>query len=180
LAIIFSSCADGDSTEPIDDELIKSKLQEIVNSKIGEDKLVGVSISIRVDGVERWSLQGGLSKFDQPIESNMKFGIGSITKNMGAAAVLILVDEETLSLDDTIGDWLDLNSANVNNEVTIFQLLNHFTGINGYLQPELWERVEANLDTPIPQIELVDYIGMPSNEPGVTHEYSIQTIYCWA
>jgi len=173
ISFLFLSCSSDDSKEQInEEELITNKLQEIVDSKVGTNKLVGVSISIRIDGEERWSLQGGISQTDQPVESDMKFGIGSITKPVVAATIMKLVDEGILSLEDSIGDWLDLNSPNVNNTVTIFQLLNHFTGIDGYMYTELWERAEANLETPIPQIELVDYIGSPSNEPGVTHEYS--------
>jgi len=172
--LLLLSCSSDDSTDtpPDEDLLFKLELQNIIDSKIGADKLVGVSISIRIDGKERWNLQGGISHDNTPIQDNMRFGIASITKTVVAATTLKLVDEGILSLDDTIDDWLTLGSTNVNNSATIFQLLNHFSGIDGYMYPELWNRVESNLSTPIPQIELVDYIGPKTNDPGVTHEYS--------
>ena len=77
-----------------------------------------------------------------------------------------------LTLDDTIGDWLTLNNENVDNSVTIFQLLSHFSGIYGYFFNSLWDRVEENLDIAITPMEVADYIGEPTNVPGVTHEYS--------
>lgn len=149
-------------------------LQAIIDAKVGTDtdKLVGVSVSIRIGDEERWNLVGGISKLEEPITPNMRFGLGSITKTVVAAATMKLVDEGVLTLDDTIGDWIDLNSPQVDQSITIFQLLAHFTGVNGYFTSDLWERVESNLDTPIPPIEVVDYILEPTNVPGVTHEYS--------
>ena len=156
------------------DLLIEQLLQDIIDSKIedGFEKLVGVSVSIRVDGIERWNLNGGVSKENVPINRDMRFGIGSITKTAVAATVLKLEEEGVLSLDDTIGDWLTLNSQNIDDSITIFQLLSHFAGVREYLTPAMWNRVESNLDTYIPQIELVDYIGVPNHPPGETHKYS--------
>jgi D-alanyl-D-alanine carboxypeptidase len=149
-------------------------LQAIIDEKVGtdSDKLVGVSVSIRVGNEERWKMVGGIAKLGEPISSDMRFGFGSITKTVVAATVLKLVDDGVLTLEDTIDDWIDLNSINVDQSITIFQLLSHFTGVNGYFTEALWARVEGDLEQPIPPIEIVDYILAPTNPPGVTHEYS--------
>lgn len=149
-------------------------LQAIIDEKVGtdSDKLVGVSVSIRVGNEERWKMVGGIAKLGEPISSDMRFGLGSITKTVVAATVLKLVDDGVLTLEDTIDDWIDLNSINVDQSITIFQLLSHFTGVNGYFTEALWARVEGDLEQPIPPIEIVDYILAPTNPPGVTHEYS--------
>ena len=149
-------------------------LQAIIDEKVGNDvdKLVGVSVSIRVGAEERWKMVGGISKQGEPITSDMRFGLASITKTVVAATVLKLVDEGVLSLEDTIDDWIDLNSRNVDQSITIFQLLSHFSGVNGYFTEGLWARVEGDLDSPIAPLEIVDYILGPTNDPGVTHEYS--------
>jgi len=181
LVVLMFGCSSDNSpmTNPVnedipinEDELIANKLQEIVDSKIGTDKLVGVSMSIRVDGVERWNLNGGVSKGNVPINENMRFGIGSITKTAVAATVLKLEEEGVLSLEDTIGDWLTLDSQNIDNSITIFQLLSHLAGVRDYLTSAMWNRVESNLDTYIHQIELIDYIGVSNHPPGETHTYS--------
>jgi D-alanyl-D-alanine carboxypeptidase len=68
--------------DPIIEIPLEERLQSIIDAKIGvdDDKLVGVSVSIRLNGVERWALVGGISDVDLPITSQMKFGVGSITK----------------------------------------------------------------------------------------------------
>ena len=154
---------------------VTERLQAVVDEKVGGDseKLVGVSVSIRVDGVEKWKLVGGKSDQNTPIAADMRFGIGSITKTAVAATILKLEEEGLLSLDDTLGDLLTLNHPNVDGSITVFQLLAHFTGVEGYFKhPDIWPRVEGNLDSPISPLELADYIGPRITEPGVTHEYS--------
>ena len=174
--LLLSSCNSDDTStsSPSQDELIAQQLQSLIDEKIGNntDKLVGVSVSIRIDGEERWKLTGGLSRLNEPVTSDMLFGVGSVTKTVVAATILKLVDENILNLGDTIDDWLNLNLANVDNTITIQQLLSHFTGLDGYMYPEVWEKAEADKNTPIPALELTNYIGEPINNPGVTHEYT--------
>ena len=170
-SLFITACSNNDDSP---EQKITAKLQAVIDEKVGDDtnKLVGVSVSIRIDGEERWNLTGGLSKLGEPVTSDMKFGVGSVTKTVVAATTMKLVDEGILSLDDTIGDWLTLNLPNVNNDITVMQLLSHFTGLDGYMYGELWETAEANLTTPIAPETLATYIGTPINTPGVTHEYS--------
>ncbi len=155
-------------------EITTRQLQAIIDEKVGTDtdKLVGVSVSIRVGTEERWKLVGGISQVGQPVTADMKFGIGSVTKTVVAATIMKLVDEGVLTLDDTVGDWLQLDLPNVAEHITIMQLLSHFTGLEGYLFPELWEIVEAEGSTPIAPTEVAKFIGEPINPPGITHEYS--------
>ena len=173
--IVLYSCSGDDNSSPSANEItVEEQLQTIIDEKVGTDadKLVGVSVSIRINGQEMWNLQGGLSRLDEPVTNNMRFGVASITKTVVAASIMKLVDENVLSLEDTVGDWLTLNSPNIDDSITILQLLNHFAGLDGYMYSELWEQVEANLEVPIPQIDLVDFIGAPYHEPGETHTYS--------
>ncbi len=173
VSLLFVACSKNDDS-PSGEEIITARLQEVIDEKVGNDadKLVGVSVSIRVGTEERWRLVGGISELGQPVSSDMKFGVGSITKTVVAATIMKLVDEEILTLDDTIGDWLTLGLANVDDTITIMQLLSHFTGLEGYMFPELWAAAEADLTTPIAPVDLADFIGPPVNVPGVTHEYS--------
>ncbi|WP_420322604.1 serine hydrolase domain-containing protein [Flagellimonas sp.] len=174
--LLFVACSSDEVKEdvPVDEEAIfLQELQAVVDSKIGSDKLLGASISIRVDGEERWKLQGGISKSDTPITADMRFGIASITKTFVAATVLKLAEEGSLSLDDPISKWLSLNSPNIDENITVQQLLGHFAGLLGYFRhPDIWPRVEGNLTTAIPPIELVDYVGEPVFNPGDRYEYS--------
>ena len=163
-----------ESNDPITEIPIEERLQSIIDSKIGiyEDKLVGVSVSIRINGVEHWTLVGGLSDITQSITSDMKFGVESVTKTAIAATILKLEEEGLLALEDTIGDHINLNVQNVNESITLIQLLSHFSGLGGYFGGSLWNRVESDLDSAIPTLELVDYIKVPINNPSIAHQYS--------
>lgn len=78
LLLVFSvllslSCSGGDDSSsdngggnnpPPNEPTVLERLQSVVDAKVGNDadKLVGVSVSIRVGNEERWSLVGGISK----------------------------------------------------------------------------------------------------------------------
>ncbi|MGB5692760.1 MAG: serine hydrolase domain-containing protein [Flavobacteriaceae bacterium] len=158
---------------PTNTQSFEEKLQAIIDSRVGPEKLLGVSLSIRVDGEERWSFISGYSDDSTPINSAMRFGIASITKTMVAATIMALVEDGHLTLDDPIGDYITLNNANIDESITIFQLLNHLAGLKGYFQhPDIWPRVESDLLTPLAPIEIAAYIGEPLFDPGTQYQYS--------
>jgi CubicO group peptidase (beta-lactamase class C family) len=65
-----------------------------------------------------------------PLQVTDRFQIGSLTKQMVAAALLKLEDEGRISLDDFASKYLPQYSQL--NNVTILQLLNHTAGIYNY------------------------------------------------
>jgi CubicO group peptidase (beta-lactamase class C family) len=61
---------------------------------------------------------------------SMRYPIDSVSKEFTAAAILLLVEERKLSLDDTIERWFpDLGEAS---RVTVRELLNHTSGIRDF------------------------------------------------
>lgn len=58
-----------------------------------------------------------------------KFDVASITKIFTAAAVLSLVEQGSLKLDDKITDIIDLHGTEIPNNVEIQHLLSHTSGI---------------------------------------------------
>ena len=171
--ILFLSCSSTENNSKVS-QTITDRLQKVIDETVANDsdQLVGVSVSIRVGNEERWQLVGGISKPGQPVTADMKFGIASVTKTVVAATIMKLVDEGVLSLTDSIGDRLSINSPHIDNQITIFQLLSHYSGISGYMYTELWNIAEANIDQPINQIDMVNYIKEPHHPPGDAHWYS--------
>ena len=168
-----NDAADTPDSDPPPPPPLEERLQAIIDSRVGRDKLLGVSLSIRVDGVEQFSFTSGISNDNELITSDMRFGIASITKTVVAATILKLEEEGLLNLDDPIGDHISLNSPNIDESITIFQLLNHLAGLNGYFRhPEIWPRVESDLQASIDPLEIVDYVGEPFFSPGDRYEYS--------
>ncbi len=156
-----------------DTRSLEEKLQDIVDSKVGENKLKGVSLSIRIDGAEQWTFTAGYSDNQTVMSSDMRFGVASITKTVVAATIMRLEEEGLLTLEGPISAHLDLNNPNIDGSITIFQLLNHLAGLRGYFQhPDIWPRVEADLTTPIDPFEIVDYVGEPLFPPGTMYQYS--------
>lgn len=65
-----------------------------------------------------------------PARPEMRYALGSISKQFTAAAIMMLVEQGKLSLDDPVGKFMpDLTRAN---EVTIRQLLSHTSGYQDY------------------------------------------------
>jgi len=65
-----------------------------------------------------------------PATPQMRYSIGSISKQFTAAAILLLQEQGKLSLDDKVGKYVpDLTRGN---EVTIRQLLSHTSGYSDY------------------------------------------------
>jgi CubicO group peptidase (beta-lactamase class C family) len=80
-------------------------------------------------GVRRYD--GGVDKSASPVTPETNFRVGPFTKVLTAAAVLKLVDEGKLSLDDSAVDWLPgLPEAFA--PVTVRMLLDHTSGLPPY------------------------------------------------
>jgi len=58
-----------------------------------------------------------------------RFDTASITKLFTSVATLQLINQKLLALDTRVVDLLGLEGTNISNEVTIFQLLTHTSGI---------------------------------------------------
>ncbi len=174
--LILMACSSDDSetniVTPPPGPTIEERLQTIMDSKVGPDKLVGAAASVRVNGVERWNLSGGQSDVNTIMNSNMRFGIASITKTVVAACILKLEEEGLLSTDDTIADHIEISNPHVDNSITIHQLLNHLSGLDGYMVQELWNMVEADYNTPLTYETLTGFILPPYFEPGDDYAYS--------
>ncbi len=80
-----------------------------------------------------------------PMPPDGIFDIGSVTKQFTAAAILKLVEDGKLSLEDDFTKYLEVDTKG--RKVTINNLLNHTSGIASYTEiPEFWDI--SNLDYP--------------------------------
>lgn len=71
-----------------------------------------------------------------------RFDTASITKLFTSVATLQLIDRKLLALDTGIVDLLGLEGTNISNEVTIFHLLTHTSGIGDDADEEAGESYE--------------------------------------
>jgi D-alanyl-D-alanine carboxypeptidase len=98
------------------------------------------SVALRVERGDEVVFDGaaGLASLEDeiPVAPTDRFGVGSITKTFTATLVLQLVDEEVLTLDDTVTQWLDdpvVGRIPHVDQITLRQLLTHTSGIYDYV-----------------------------------------------
>lgn len=73
-------------------------------------------------------------ELDVPMPENASFEIGSVTKQFTAVAILKLVEEGKLSLEDDFTKYMDFDAKG--RKITIDHLLNHTSGIASYTEIE--------------------------------------------
>ena len=111
---------------------LKVKIDSIVNPYIKQYSIVGMSIGI-VDDFKSYTINYGQTtqKDGFPILDSTMFHIASITKVFTATAIMQLVEQGKLSLDDKLVDILPsfkLKSKDYN-KITIKHLLTHTSGL---------------------------------------------------
>lgn len=95
----------------------------------------GVSIAVINDGVIEWAQGFGLCEAGQPapVTSETLFQAGSISKPVFALAVMRLVEEGILDLDEDVNRYLTTWKVPANGEwqprITLRQLLSHTAGL---------------------------------------------------
>ena len=142
---------------------LKAKIDKLATDSLTESGVPSASIAVVRDGKIVYLKAYGSARLEPqtPATSNMRYSIGSISKQFTAVAMLLLQEEGKLSLDDKVGKYVpDLTRAN---EVTIRQLLSHTSGYQDYwpqdyvmpmmLQPvtsakilDLWARKPLDFD----------------------------------
>jgi len=158
------------------------KIKNIIDQAT-KKHLAGVAVYIKMDGHQEWI---GVSGF-QELESKIKlvpeniFATGSIGKMYNAVAVLKLVEEGRLQLDDKISLYLpkEIVSNLPNGEqITIRHLLSNQTGLFNYeTDPQLNELYlsgNLDLDTLSHENVLKRYVFGHTTKilPGTIYDYS--------
>jgi len=100
-----------------------------------EHDLPGATAAVIVDGVEHYAFHGVTSVENPlPVDENTLFQFGSTGKTYTATAVMRLVDQGKVSLDEPVRTYLPeftLRDEDVAAKVTVLALLNHTAGWEG-------------------------------------------------
>jgi len=134
--------------------------------------VTGMSAGVYVPGQGIWQGTSGVSFSGCPVSADMKFGIASNTKLFVSTAMLILAEDNLLSLDDSLHTWLPVY-PNIDPDITIRQLLNHTSGISEPLSVSPWMDTIMNNPTRVftPE-EVLGWVGAPLFMPGTGWSYS--------
>jgi CubicO group peptidase (beta-lactamase class C family) len=104
-----------------------------------------------------------------PATPEMRYSIGSISKQFTAAAILLLQEQGKLSLDDPVGKYIP--GLTRGDEVTIREILSHTSGYQDYW-PE--DYTMTTMNHPETAQEIIDTWGKKplDFEPGTQWQYS--------
>jgi len=125
---------------------IESRIDRLVRAEMRKEKIPGVSLAIirngRVDILKSYGLAN--VEHQVPVKPETVFQSGSIGKQFTAAAVMILVEEGKISLDDKITKFFPDAPATWSN-ITVRHLLTQTSGMGDY-PPEVDLRREYTED----------------------------------
>jgi D-alanyl-D-alanine carboxypeptidase len=111
---------------------MQQKIDKAATDALAKTGVPSASIAVVKDAQIAYLHAYGNARLDPatPATAQMRYSIGSISKQFTATAILLLQEQGKLSLDDKVSKFLpDLTRAN---EVTIRQLLSHTSGYQDY------------------------------------------------
>jgi CubicO group peptidase (beta-lactamase class C family) len=111
---------------------LRAKIDKLAASSLAKSGVPSASVAVVKDGQVVYLKAYGDARLDPKTAAapEMRYSIGSISKQFTAAAILLLQEQGKLSLDDKVSKFIpDLTRAS---EVTIRQLLSHTSGYQDY------------------------------------------------
>jgi D-alanyl-D-alanine carboxypeptidase len=173
LVILLAACftnvnANAQTQLPSDTQ---QKIDKVATDALAKTGVPSASVALVKDGQIVYLHAYGNARLDPavPAAPQMRYSIGSNSKQFTATAILLLQEQGKLSLDDKVGKFIpDLTRAN---EVTIRQLLSHTSGYQDYWPQDYV--MPAMLQPTTARKILDDWAGKPLDfDPGTKWQYS--------
>lgn len=170
LAVVLTFAITPASAQGLSADL-QQKIDKLATDTLAKTGVPSASVAIVKEGRIVYAKAYGDARLDPktPATPEMRYSIGSISKQFTATAILLLQEQGKLSLDDKVAKFIpNLTRAN---EVTIRQLLSHTSGYQDYwpqdyLMPMMLQPVTA-------QKILDGWARIPLDfEPGTKWQYS--------
>jgi CubicO group peptidase (beta-lactamase class C family) len=167
------------------DPALKSKVDRIAAQVMEQRGIPSASVAIVQGGKIVYTHAYGYARLDPylpgapatgphrrgglPATPDMRYSIGSISKQFAATAILLLQEQGKLSLDDPVGKYV--TGLTRGNEVTIREILSHTSGYQDYA-PEDYP-VASQLGPVTPRQILDTWATRPLDfDPGTQWQYS--------
>ena len=156
---------------PAGNQALAAQVDSIAQQVLRNTGVPSASVAVVQHGKLVYANAYGAAKLEPrvPATADMRYGIGSISKQFTASAILLLQQAGKLAVDDAVGKYIPGLSRG--NEVTIRQILSHTSGYQDfwpqdYLMPPMRENVSAQ--------QIMDrWAKQPLDfEPGTRYQYS--------
>ena len=145
------------------------RVDDYVREQMRLRHVPGLAIAVMRDGRVIKESGSGLAsvELDVPVSSSTVFEIGSVSKQITAAAVMMLVEEGKVSLDDPISKYIGESPGSWRG-VTVRHLLTHTSGLKNYNGLPGFELTEH-----LKRAEFIKRIDAypPSFAPSEAHSY---------
>lgn len=112
------------------------ELDKFISEQIKQRKIPGLSVAVIQDGkVVRANGYGFANlEFQIPATQNTVYEIGSISKQMASEALMLLVEDGKVNIDDPINKYLPDNAPQIWQKITVRDLLNHTSGLKDWTE----------------------------------------------
>lgn len=171
VAALVSACIA--FSEPPTDAAIAAAADKLAAEALSEKGAAGLSVAVARDGKVILSRGYGLAELEHDVKADedSMFRTGSITKQFTAAAIMRLVEQGKISLDDPITKHVPAYNTH-GRVITVRHLLTHTSGIKSYT-----ELKRVMVDEPEREFTHQEMLDMVQNEPlafepGAKHAYS--------
>jgi D-alanyl-D-alanine carboxypeptidase len=160
------------SSDPLADDVARN-LQAVLD-EVQPAYGPGVAAAVLVGGKGSWVGVAGTADGEVTLEPAAQFAIGSVTKTVIAAQVLLLVEVGAVDLDDPVDRYLPDAADLPTNDATVRQVLGMRSGIADYSESEgFMNSVCADLSRPTSQDALLALLAEePHFEAGTRFSYS--------
>ena len=150
---------------------LASRLQNTIDSILIAKDIKGISAGVYIPSMGTWQGVSGISHPGVPITHDMEFAIASNTKLFTAVLLLKLAENNKLSIDDSLREFLP-SYKNIDSNITIRQLLNHTSGLDDVTSiPGYPDSIMNNPQRMYTASELLTWAGPPAFAPGKGWEY---------
>lgn len=111
-------------------------LDDFIKSEIAKRKIPGLSVAVLRGGKVVRAAGYGYANLElkTPAGSETVYEIGSISKQFASEAVMLLVEEGKVGLDDPITKYLPANAPDIWQKITVRNLLNHTSGLKDWTE----------------------------------------------
>ncbi|MES1047363.1 beta-lactamase family protein [Heyndrickxia oleronia] len=154
---------------------LKSTLDSYIKTFLEKHRIPGASIAIVHDNnifyAKAWGITG---EFEEKVTTETPFTIGSISKSLTGLAVMKLIEEGTVRLDDPVQKyipWFSLKDKKAASQITIKHLLTQTSGISTYTGLSISDRESNDLDAIKKNVESLSDVKLTA-APGEKHQYS--------
>ncbi|OOZ84507.1 serine hydrolase domain-containing protein [Bacillus cereus] len=154
---------------------IKIALDKYIEKFIKEQNIPGASVAIvHKKDVFFTKTIGITGESEKKVTSKTPFAIGSISKSLTALAIVKLIEDKKLKLEDPVQrylPWFKLKDSQISSNITIQHLLTHTSGISTYEGLALSDKQSQNSTALKENVMKLSNVKLTA-PPGEKYQYS--------